>query len=210
MGRLAADLRPPKKLENRSDLAPRSSEKEDRLKRETFHRNPAGNQSRPAEPGQQPEASLAWWTGDRPLRSVDSEIKRCVIEPRNFLVVSLRLGQSRGPRQALATPGPVRVPGHTGVGGTWRMITGVPRELGRPCRLHRNAGRETRLTNSRMIRGPASEADGDERGTKRWYRQAKETKCGETGGRESERLIVPSKPGEPSRGTLGREGDAVS
>jgi hypothetical protein len=27
---------------------------------ETFQRNPAGNQSRPAEPGQQPEASLAW------------------------------------------------------------------------------------------------------------------------------------------------------
>ena len=27
---------------------------------ETFHRNPAGNQSRSAEPGQQPEASLAW------------------------------------------------------------------------------------------------------------------------------------------------------
>src|SRR5208337_545807 len=27
---------------------------------ETFHRNPAGNQPRPAEPGQQPEASLAW------------------------------------------------------------------------------------------------------------------------------------------------------
>ena len=33
-------------------------------KAETFHRNPAGNQSRPAEPGQQPEASLAWWRGD--------------------------------------------------------------------------------------------------------------------------------------------------
>ena len=27
---------------------------------ETFHRNPAGSQSRPAEPGLQPEASLAW------------------------------------------------------------------------------------------------------------------------------------------------------
>ena len=27
---------------------------------ETFYWNPAGNQSRPAEPGQQPEASLAW------------------------------------------------------------------------------------------------------------------------------------------------------
>ena len=57
--------------------------------------------------------------GGRPSpRSVDSEIKRCVIEPRNFLVVSLRLGQSRGPRQALATLGPISVPGHTGVGGT--------------------------------------------------------------------------------------------
>ena len=42
--------------------------------------------------------------GGRPsLRSVDSEIKRCVIEPRNLLVVSLRLGQPRGPRQAVLT-----------------------------------------------------------------------------------------------------------
>ena len=42
---------------------------------ETFRWNPAGNQSRPTEPGQQPEASLAWW-GATPLRSVDSQIKR--------------------------------------------------------------------------------------------------------------------------------------
>ena len=48
------------------------------------------------------------------LRSVDSEIKRCVIEPRNLFVVSPRPGQSRGPSQAtnswstqacLVTPG---------------------------------------------------------------------------------------------------------
>ena len=32
---------------------------------------------------------------------------------------------------------------------------------------------------------PTSEADGDERGTKRWYRQAKETKRGEMDGKES-------------------------
>jgi len=32
---------------------------ENRYNRETFRRNPAGNQSRPEEPGQQPEASLA-------------------------------------------------------------------------------------------------------------------------------------------------------
>ena len=43
----------------RTDIAPRSSGKENRYNRETFRRNPAGNQSRPEEPGQQPEASLA-------------------------------------------------------------------------------------------------------------------------------------------------------
>ena len=32
---------------------------ENRYNREIFRRNPAGNQSRPEEPGQQPEASLA-------------------------------------------------------------------------------------------------------------------------------------------------------
>jgi hypothetical protein len=44
-----------------------------------------------------------------------------------------------------------------------------------------------------VIRGLASRGDGDERTMQGWYRQANETKCGETGGRESERLIVPSK-----------------
>ena len=38
----------------------RSSGKENQ-QCETFHWNPAGNQSRPAEPGQQPEASHARW-----------------------------------------------------------------------------------------------------------------------------------------------------
>jgi hypothetical protein len=47
------------KPKTKSDIAPRSSGKENRYNRETFRRNPAGNQSRPEEPGQQPEASLA-------------------------------------------------------------------------------------------------------------------------------------------------------
>src|SRR3954468_9386744 len=46
---------------------------------------------------------------------------------------------------------------------------------------------------------PTSEADGDERGTKRWYRQAKETKCGEKDGKESERLAVPLSQGNHPR-----------
>ena len=102
--------------------------------------------------------------GRPPLRSVDSETKRYVIEPRNFLVVSPRLGRSRGPSRALATPGPTGVPGHTGVGGTWRMVRRVPRELGRPCRLHRDCRQEYRLTNSGMILGPGPGPAGTNRG----------------------------------------------
>ena len=45
---------------------------------------------------------------------------------------------------------------------------------------------------------------GDEQRTQRWYRQAKETKRGEMGGRESQHLIVPlqrgNQPEEPRRG----------
>jgi hypothetical protein len=51
------------------DLAPRSSEREDSDELKTFVRNPAGNQSRPVEPGQRPEASLAWWVGDCPCEA---------------------------------------------------------------------------------------------------------------------------------------------
>ncbi len=51
-----------------------------------------------------------------------------------------------------------------------------------------------------MIHGSASGAGGDEQRTQRWYRQAKETKRGEMGGRESQRLIVPSKRGNQTEG----------
>ena len=86
------------------------------------------------------------------------------------------------------------------------MITRVPRELGRPCRLHRDSRLEHRLTNSRLIHNSVPSLWG-QTGDERWYRQAKETKCGEMDGKESERLVVPLSQGDP-RGTLGREGDA--
>ena len=80
--------------------------------------------------------------------------------------------------------------------------------LGDPAVFHRASRLEIPATNSRLIHGSASGADGDERRTQRWYRQAKETKCGEMDGRESQRLIVPSSQGNHPEGTLGREGDA--
>ena len=42
---------------------------EDSRKLETFQMEPQGNQSRPVEPDQQPEASLAWWVGDHPCEA---------------------------------------------------------------------------------------------------------------------------------------------
>ena len=78
------------------------------------------------------------------------------------------------------------------------MINRVPRELGRPCRLHRDYRLELRFTNSRLIHGSVPSWWG-RTGDERWYRQAKETKCGEMGGKESERLVVPLSQGNHPR-----------
>ena len=55
----------------------------------------------------------------------------------------------------------------------------------------------------------SSRACGDESGTKRWYRQAKETKCGEKDGKESECPIVASKRGNGPYRTPWSEGGAA-
>src|SRR4029077_6835807 len=111
----------------------------------------------------------------------------------------------RGPSQALATPGPTGVPGHTGVGGTWRMIRGFPGNLGDlAVSIAMPAGDPAYQL--QVDPRPTSEADGDERGTKRWYRQAKETKCGEKDGKESQRPIVVLKRGNGPSGPRGAKG----
>ena len=78
------------------------------------------------------------------------------------------------------------------------MIIRVPRELGRPCHLHRDGRLELRLTKSRLIHSSVPSWWG-RTGDERWYRQAKETKCGEIGGKESERLVVPLSQGNHPR-----------
>src|SRR5271166_5411024 len=74
-------------------------------------------------------------------------------------------------------------------------------------RFHRARRLEIPPTNSRLIHGSASGAGGDEPRTQRWYRQAKETKRGEMGGRESQHLIVPLKRGNQPEGP--RQGKGV-
>ena len=90
------------------------------------------------------------------------------------------------------------------------MITRVPQGTWETRRFHREfrlGSPERQLPDAH---GRALAAAGSKHGRKRWYRQAKATKRGETDGRESERPIVPSRPGNHSEGTRRREGDAVS
>jgi hypothetical protein len=86
------------------------------------------------------------------------------------------------------------------------MITRVSRELGRPCRLHRDCRLGARLTNSRLIHGSRPEPVGTNRGRNGGNRQAEETKCGEMDGKESECHIVASKRGNGPYRTPGSKG----
>ena len=73
--------------------------------------------------------------------------------------------------------------------------------LGDPVVFHRARRLEIPPTNSRLIHGSAFRGRrGGRTRTQRWYRQAKETKHSEMGGRESQRLIVPSKRGNQTEG----------
>ena len=67
------------------------------------------------------------------------------------------------------------------------------------------AGLESRLTNSRLIHSSVPSWWG-RTGDERWYRQAKETKCGEMSGRESERSIVTLRRGNLTEGPRGVKG----
>ena len=89
------------------------------------------------------------------------------------------------------------------------MIARVSRELGRPCRLHRDCRLEPRLTNSRLIHSSVPSWWG-RTGDERWYRQAKETKRGEMDGKESQCPIVATKRGNGPSRTPWSEGGAAS
>ena len=53
---------------------------------ETFRRDPAGNQPRPAELGQQPEASLAWCRGDPGCEAETASERAVPLSPEISLI----------------------------------------------------------------------------------------------------------------------------
>jgi hypothetical protein len=142
------------------------------------------------------------------LRSVDSQVKGRVIEPRKRKRSGAFALDICGGRVGRATLGPAeRGRSHRGR-RAWAMANRVPQEPGRPRRLHRNSGSGTGTSTPRCP-GRALPADGSKQATQRWYRQAKATKRGETDGGESERPVLPWKLGNHSKGTQRREGGAV-
>ena len=78
-------------------------------------------------------------------------------------------------------------------------LTGVPQERGRSLRLLGKSRREHRVTNSRPAAG-APGGHGSELRVQPGYCQAKATKRGGTGGRESERLVLATTRGNRPEG----------
>ena len=80
---------------------------------------------------------------------------------------------------------------------------GFPRNLGDPVASTVNPGGRHRVTNSRPVAG-APGGHGNESRVQPWYRRAKATERGGTGGGESERLVLPvtrgNRPEGPRRG----------
>jgi hypothetical protein len=90
------------------------------------------------------------------------------------------------------------------------MIIRVSRELGRPCRLHRDCRLEPRLTNSRLIPSFLVPSWWGRTGDKPMVSPSEETKRGEMDGKESQRPIIVLKRGNGPSRTPGSEGGAAS
>ena len=167
---------------------------------------PRGFQSRLAEPGQPPEASLARGGTTLTAKRPQPGPRPWGRAPKTKVARSLRRGQGRGPRRSRFPwshrTRPV-LPGSESTGndpqgspGTWETPSSPPQSPAREPN-HQLPGAP----------GGASATEGSKHPTQRWYRQAKATKRGERGGGESESLIVSLKRGDRPSWAPWREGE---
>ena len=129
--------------------ARRSLGKEERCSQqlETFRRDPVGHRAHPVEPGQQPEASLAWGGVSRTAKR-RQPASTPSIEPREMLTRGEpSFSRTRGPRRPPSRPGVI---GPAGVKEHGIGASRLPRNLGRPelSAIHVRTG--TRITNPRL------------------------------------------------------------
>src|SRR5208337_1083631 len=117
---------------------------------------------------------------------------------------------SRGGRARQLTHGPLSLPGHTGVGGVWRMITRVP--PGTWETLSFPSSKAAGDTAYQLQVDPRPRVLG-RRGRTRDAAMVSPSEGNEVRRKGRQGVAAPQstvEPGEPSRGTPGREGGAVS
>jgi hypothetical protein len=176
---------------------------------ETFRRNPAGNQSRPIEPGQQSEASLAWGGESRTAKRRQRGGRARRLSPESFSRRrSPRSRLKRGPRRHAATAWRVRsCRGRRAE----RATTRVPREPGRPVCLHGPFLRPRRSRTRILPVGPPCAWGGPERSGRRSRGTARRLQGGREGQQESECPRSTRETGEPHpEGAGGGKGDIGS
>src|SRR5262245_57914905 len=142
---------------------------------------PCGWKARPVEPDQRLEASPARGAGNPHREAWTASPKAMLLSAERPLVGALAFvipGATLRHRNGLVSAVP---PASTEHG---ERTFGVPRNLGDPASSSASSRTGDRVNNSRprrRTRPPGSEENEWTRG----YRQAKETKCGGMGGRES-------------------------
>src|SRR5438270_693720 len=106
------------------------------------------NESRPAEPSQQPEASLAWWWVTSTAKRRQRVPMPCDRAPKSVVAGATVVDPSGGRAEAPQWLGASR--SYRGP-RTGRRETRVAREPESPDHFRRGSRLETRLTNSRLI-----------------------------------------------------------
>ena len=142
------------------------------------------------------------------LRSVDSEVKGRVIEPRKYKTLGALVVDTGGGRVRQLTLGPLSLSDPAGVEEHGQRPPGFPRNLRDPDVSIVNPDGETGTDNS-LAPGGTPTTEGSKPRATRWYRLVKNRT-----GRDGRRGVGAShsivETGEPSRGTPWREGDAMS
>src|SRR4029077_10654904 len=114
-----------------------------------------------AGPAASSESCVA--VGRTTLRSVDSQVKGRVIEPRKLKTRGAFVVDIGGGRVRRATLGPTKRVGSCRGRRARTMTARVPQELGRPRRLHRQCGPGDRTPNSQAPGGTPTTAGSESR-----------------------------------------------
>jgi hypothetical protein len=129
------------------------------------------------------------------------------MEPRQTILASADV--VRGTEGRVDTPQEAWREELAGVRERGMHTEGLPRNLG-DLVVSAHESREGHPVEQPRPGGGALAAAGSEGRAHARYRQAKETKCGGTGGQETEHSVVPPKRGNSSQGTPWRERSEAS